>query len=189
MIPRGALSLGVLAGGRGERQGGRDKAWIDYRGLPLIDHALARFDAPFEERLVSARDEDARHAARGLRVVLDRRPGFAGPAAGLEALAFACRTPWLLSLPVDQGPLPPGLAEALWHARSENGAVVRDAGGLQPLLALWHAPTLAVHVLAALEAGHGAVHALVETLRLAPVDLSPRRLSDFNTPDSLLDPP
>lgn len=186
MIPPGAVTLGLLAGGRGERFGGRDKAWIEHRGQPLIAHANDALQAPFAARLASVRDADDRLVALGLRPVHDLRPDFAGPVAGLEALARACPTPWLLTLPVDLDGLPEDLPARLWSLRGENGAGTRDAGGPQPLLTLWHAPTMAAAASAALEAGQGAAWRLVETLRLPVLDLSPRRLSNFNTPDSLL---
>lgn len=186
MIPPGAVTLGILAGGRGERFGGRDKAWIEHDGRPLLARATQRLSGDFAARLASARHPDPRHDELGLVPVLDHRPGFAGPLAGLEALAHACPTPWLLTLPVDLAGMPADLPARLWTLRGEHGAGTRDAGGPQPLLTLWHAPTLATAASAALEAGQGAAWRLVETLRLPVLDLSPRRLSNFNTPDSLL---
>lgn len=188
MIPADAVALGLLAGGRGERVGGRDKAWIERDGQPQLALALASLDGPFAARLVSARSADARHEALGLHAVFDQRPGFAGPLAGLEALAAACPTPWLLSLPVDVAGLPRDLLAQLWRVRGEAGAVVCDAGGLQPLVALWHVPTLAEAARKALDAGQGAAHALVATLRLPRLDLSPRRLANFNTPPGPTEP-
>lgn len=181
MIPGGSLSLGILAGGRGQRVGGRDKAWIERAGRPALENVLSALDAPFAASLVSARAADARHAALGLVAVFDRDPGFPGPLAGLHALANACPTPWLLSLPVDVDGLPRDLAERLWHIRGDAGASVADAGGRQPLVALWHAPTLAVAAGQALAAGQGAVHVLADTLHLPVLDLSPRQLANFNT--------
>lgn len=186
MIPPGAVTLGILAGGRGERFGGRDKAWIEHRGRPLLAHANEALKAPFAARLASVRAPDDRLAAVGLAPVLDLRQDFAGPVAGLEALARACLTPWLLTLPVDLSGMPVDLPARLWSMRGEHGAATRDADGPQPLLALWHAPTLASAASAALEAGQGAARHLVESLRLPVLDLSPRRLPNFNTPDSLL---
>ena len=185
MIPPGAVTLGILAGGRGERFGGRDKAWIEHGGRPLLAHATERLSGGFAARLVSARDADPRHGELGLVPIFDRRPAFAGPLAGLEALAHACPTPWLLTLPVDLAGMPEDLPARLWSLRGEHGAGTRDAGGPQPLLTLWHAPTLARAATAALEAGQGAAWRLVETLRLPALDLSPRVLSNFNTSESL----
>ncbi|WP_374473439.1 molybdenum cofactor guanylyltransferase [Arenimonas sp.] len=186
MIPPGAVTLGLLAGGRGERFGGRDKAWIEHHGRPLIAHANDALQAPFAARLASVREDDERLAALGLLPVHDLRPDFAGPVAGLEALAWACPTPWLLTLPVDLSGMPADLPARLWAKRGEHGAGTRDVHGPQPLLALWHAPALATAASAALEAGQGAAWRLAETLRLPALDLSPRVLANFNTPESLL---
>ena len=41
VIPRTAITLGVLAGGRGQRLGGRDKAWVQHHGkTPAAAHAV-----------------------------------------------------------------------------------------------------------------------------------------------------
>lgn len=188
MIPAGALSLGVLAGGRGARMGGADKAWVEVGGVPLLARCLAAFADVEGDRLVAARTADARHDALGVRAVFDLRPGFAGPVAGLEALARGCRSPWLLSTPVDVDALPARLAQRLWDARSEHGAVVADADGLQPLLALWRVAALAPAATAALDAGDAAARRLVAVLGLPVLDLSPHRLLNRNTPDTLQEP-
>jgi molybdopterin-guanine dinucleotide biosynthesis protein A len=188
VIPAGALTLGVLAGGRGARMGGADKAWVHHRGTPLLQSALAAFAGVGGERLVSARAADPRHDALGVRAVFDRRSGFAGPLAGLEALAAGCATPWLLTVPVDIDGVPPGLALRLWQARGENGAVVADAGGLQPLLALWRVAALRPALQAAFAAGHAAARDLVAALALPVLDLAPQRLANLNSPDQLQEP-
>ncbi|MBW8369063.1 MAG: NTP transferase domain-containing protein, partial [Arenimonas sp.] len=116
MIPRTAITLGVLAGGRGQRLGGRDKAWVMHHGKTLLQHTLSAFPGGYAERLVSTRADDARFTKMGLRAVLDQRPDFAGPLAALEALCAACTTPWLLTVPVDVQRIPDDLAEALRSA-------------------------------------------------------------------------
>ena len=71
MIPPGAVTLGILAGGRGERFGGRDKAWIEHDGRPLLARATQRLSGDFAARLASARHPDPRHDELGLVPVLD----------------------------------------------------------------------------------------------------------------------
>ena len=83
MSGAGAITLGVLAGGRGARLGGADKAWMDIGGQPLLQRCLAQFAQEFSEVLVSARSGDQRHAVLGVRPVFDRHDGFRGPVAGL----------------------------------------------------------------------------------------------------------
>jgi molybdopterin-guanine dinucleotide biosynthesis protein A len=188
VIPAGALSLGVLAGGRGARMGGADKAWLPYRGQPLLQRCLAAFADLEGERLLSARCADPRHDEFAVRAVLDQRAGFPGPLAGLEALAAACTTPWLLTVPVDIDGVPAGLALRLWQARGDHGAVVAAADGLQPLLALWRCAALLPAARAALDDGRLAARDLVAGLALPVLDLAPLRLANFNTPEQLQEP-
>ncbi len=187
MIPRTAITLGVLAGGRGQRLGGRDKAWVLHHNKTLLQHTLSAFPGGYAERLVSAREDDARFDRMGLRAVFDQRPGFAGPLAALEALCAACTTPWLLSVPVDVQRIPDDLPDALRGAVARDGVVVKDATGLQPLIGLWRTAALQAAVSDLLEAGESAAHRLVSRLDLARMDISPRLLANLNTPDDLQD--
>lgn len=183
MIPASAVSLGVLAGGRGERVGGRDKAWLRRDGDYLLDGLLAQLGDPrFGGRLASVRTTDERWGARGFTCVADLRPGQPGPLAGIEALAAACATPWLLVLPVDTFGLPVGLFGRLAAIATPRGAWLRDGGGLQPLVGLWPAPALHEAARAALEAGEFAVHRALAPLHPACLDLAPHCLGNANLP-------
>src|SRR5688572_3309615 len=138
----------------------------------MLAGCLAQFRQSFAARLVAARSLDPRHDALGVRAVLDLRAGFAGPAAGLEALARACTSEWLLTVPVDARDIPHDLVERLSAAATRGGAVAIDDGGRQPLVALWRAAALAAVASAALDAGDASARELVDALELAPVDLA-----------------
>ncbi|MAL02927.1 MAG: molybdopterin-guanine dinucleotide biosynthesis protein MobA [Arenimonas sp.] len=185
MIPGGAVTLGLLAGGRGERVGGRDKAWLPRGGKPALDTLLQELAGTgFAARLASVRSPDPRWAARDFACVQDLRPGQPGPLAGLEALAAACRTPWLLVLPVDVSGLPQNLFALLAAGSGPGGAWLRDGGGPQPLVGLWPAPRLHGNAVAALDAGETAVHRALAAMVPGTVDVSPLRLGNANTPDA-----
>ena len=184
MIPVQAVSLGLLAGGEGRRIGGRDKAWALRGGAPLVQGLLQALDGEeFAHRMASVRGPDPRWRALGFDPVDDLRAGFAGPLAGLEALARACRSEWLFVLPVDVLGLPADLCGRLRGVAGKGGAWVRDGSGLQPLLGLWPARALAQAAGTALDAGEPAVHRALATLSPAVLDLSPRVLGNANTPD------
>lgn len=187
MIPRAAITLGILAGGRGQRMGGRDKAWVRHRGAFQVENVLGAFSGAFAERLVSARGADPRFGALGLRVVLDRRDNFAGPLAGFESLCNACGTPWLLTTPVDVDGLPADIVDRLIAAVGTDGASLQDANGLHPLIGLWRVAALSAATALALDHDQPAAHAVVSTLRTGRVDLSPRRIANLNTPQDLSD--
>ena len=65
---------------------------------------------------------------------------------------------------------------------SQDGSVLRDADGLQPIFALWRVEALRPLVAEAFAMGELAVHKLIPRLELAVHDISPRRLGNLNTP-------
>ena len=183
MVPRDRVSLGILAGGRGSRLGGADKAFLQWQSRDLLEHALQCIGSGFAEVLVSHnRQDDPRRRAyeqQGLRFVADGVAAGQGPLAGLDALLHAAAGDWLLTLPVDLAD-PSGVpVDTLLEA---GGAVLRDADGLQPLVALWPVPRTRVAVRAALAAGERSVQALAAMLQLRMIDIAPRMLGNLNTP-------
>jgi molybdopterin-guanine dinucleotide biosynthesis protein A len=185
MVDVAEVSLGILAGGRGARVGGADKALLEYSGSTLLARTLAAFPEPFAERLLSYnRPWVDSSPVSGLRIVPDLRRGQPGPLAGLEALLHACPTPWLFTVPVDVRDWPPLLVASLigWAGQGKDGVVLRDADGLQPLVGLWNATALRASASVALDGGEHAVHRWIATNRLSTYDISPQRLGNLNSP-------
>jgi Molybdopterin-guanine dinucleotide biosynthesis protein A len=79
----------VLAGGASRRMG-RDKAFLDLGGRPLIAHVLERMGEVCAETLIVANDIP-RYAGLGVRVVPDVFPGV-GVLGGSHAKAIAAST-------------------------------------------------------------------------------------------------
>ena len=50
----------VLAGGMARRMGGRDKALVPYRGMPLIEHVLNRLRPQVGNIVISANGDAGR---------------------------------------------------------------------------------------------------------------------------------
>ena len=132
----------ILAGGRGQRMGGVDKGLQAWRGLPLVDHALARLAPQVREVMISANRNAVLYAARTARVLADAADDFAGPLAGILAGLRAAQTPWLAVVPCDSPQLPPDLVARLAQGIvAARGAVVQrdhvDAGlRLEPVCCL-----------------------------------------------------
>ncbi len=130
------LGAVVLAGGESRRQG-RDKAWIELNGRPLISRALATIrDAGFEEILISGRP-GTDYSALGCPVLLDREPG-CGPLGGIERALAATQAPLLLVLAVDL----PRMTAAFLRQLAERcdpltGAIPDLIGQLEPLAAIY----------------------------------------------------
>lgn len=183
-ISPGDITLGLLAGGKATRLGGIDKAWLERDGVPQVLRWQRRFSDEVSALLVSANRDPGRYAAHDLIAVPDRTPD-AGPLGGLEALAAACATPWLFTLPVDLVGTNDCLLRTLANLRGGDGAFAVDDDGAQPLVALWRCDALRVACKEALVAGDGAIHSLQSRLKMARVVFSGFRFGNLNTPDDL----
>jgi molybdenum cofactor guanylyltransferase len=124
----------VLAGGRGQRLGGLDKGLQPWRGLALVDHALARLAPQVGTVVISANRNAALYATRAARVLPDASHDFPGPLAGILAGLRAASTPWLAVVPCDAPRLPLDLVARLAGAvAGARGAVVQRDHGPQGL--------------------------------------------------------
>jgi molybdopterin-guanine dinucleotide biosynthesis protein A len=136
----------ILAGGRGRRFGGADKAFLDLAGTPLIGHVIARIAPQVDRIIINANGDPSRFAAFRCPVLADN---LAQNCGGLFAgLATACA--WmngpktaevlLLTAPTDTPFLPPDLVRQLAEALAAGTATVAYAtsGGVShPTVALW----------------------------------------------------
>jgi len=149
------FSAVILAAGKSERMG-RDKAWLEVEGQPLIRRQieLAR-EAGAVEVFVSGR-ADCDYSALGSTVLNDHFPN-AGPLSGIERALAAASSPLLLVLAVDLPRLTQDvLRELLTHCTAQAGAIPRVNEQVEPLAAFYprNAHPAAV---ASLSAGRNAV--------------------------------
>lgn len=177
----------ILAGGRGKRLSGRDKGWIMWDGLPLIEHALARLQtqtpAPTRILISANRNIDA-YQQTGHVVLTDERPDFMGPLAGVEAGLMRCKKNPLLVVPCDTPLLPEDLFERLSQALSEHpdspAAFATTNDGPQPLCCLLR-PSIAGSLSKYLDVGHGSVLRWLEQSNAQRVEFTnTRAFSNFN---------
>ncbi len=181
-----ALTLGLLAGGRASRLGGRDKAWLERDGQPQVMRLQHAFAPRVARVLVSANAALDRYAAHGLATVQDRIPD-AGPLSGLDALVAATTTPWLLTVPVDLVHVDTRLLPMLVLLAGDTGAYAIDDDGVQPLVALWPVARARPAIDAAFARGDYAIRGLQQTLGMQAVRLDGVRFGNLNTPDDLID--
>ena len=179
------ITLGILAGGQGTRLAGVDKAWLERDGLPQVLRWQQRFANEVDTILVSANRDLPRYAHVGLRTVPDRVAD-GGPLSGLDALAHACATPWLLTLPVDLVNVNECLLQTLQAMAAAQGAYAEDDDGVQPLVALWKVSALRDTARRALQAGDLAIHRLQARLGMARVRFAGVRFGNINTPEDLV---
>lgn len=181
-----ALTLGLLAGGRASRLGGRDKAWLERDGQPQVMRLQHAFAPRVARVLVSANAALDRYAAQELATVQDRIPD-AGPLSGLDALVAATTTPWLLTLPVDLVHVDTRLLPMLALLAGDTGAYAIDDDGVQPLVALWPVARARPAIDAAFARGDYAIRGLQQALGMQAVRLDGVRFGNLNTPDDLID--
>jgi molybdopterin-guanine dinucleotide biosynthesis protein A len=98
------ISALILAGGRSSRMG-QDKAWLELRGMPLIEHTARRVMSLVDEFLFSTNQTEhleplLRKLPIATQVVSDETPN-AGPLAGIAAGLGAARFDLVLVLAVD----------------------------------------------------------------------------------------
>jgi molybdenum cofactor guanylyltransferase len=185
MIGISDITLGILAGGRATRLSGCDKAWLERDGVPQVLRMSRRFAAEVSSVLVSANRLDARYPLLGLTVVADRIQDV-GPLGGLEALAAACSTSWLLTVPVDLVGVNECLLPTLIASAGDNGVFAQDDDGLQPLVALWRIETLRRDLTEAMRAGEHATQDLQARMNMACVRFTGVRFGNLNTPADLV---
>ena len=183
MIVRGDVTLGILAGGRASRLGGRDKAWLRREGVPQVLRIVRRLERECGVVLVSANRGLKRYAGNGLATVEDRVADL-GPLGGLDALSAGCDTPWLLTIPVDIVDIDDCLLRIL-ASTGGDGAVAEDDDGLQPLVALYRLAAMRDSISLGLAAHDYSVQAMQARIPLTRVRMVGLRFGNLNTPDDL----
>ena len=160
----------ILAGGKGSRMAGRDKGWVMWEGLPLVEHVLdrlARQQNPPQRILISANRNLDAYRQTGHPVVTDERAGFPGPLAGVEAGLMRCKRNWVLVVPCDTPLLPADLLARLFAVATEQpgrlAAYATTPDGPQPLCCLLH-PSVSGSLSKLLDAGHGSVQSWLDQL-------------------------
>lgn len=197
------LSVLVLAGGRSERMG-RDKAWIEFDGAPLIEHILRRLSPIAAEFLVSVADPGPFCALVGripvpLHTVVDHYPG-AGPLAGLHAGLTAASQPLVFAVATDMPFVNPALVRRMADLAAGFDAVIPRTPGdtdgpplPEPLHALYRRACLPA-VTRQIEAGGRRMVAFLSEIRvrymdpaeIAPLDPDYLSFINVNTPDEWL---
>ena len=183
----------ILAGGKGERLGGADKALVPLAGAPLIAWAAHRLAGQVDALAVSARGDPARFDILGYRVLPD--PADAGeadwgPVAGVIAglhWAKATGAAWLVTAPTDAPFLALDLVAQLTGAAGPAAVIGRE-GGLEPPFAAYrvdHVSVIEAHVAAGERSLAGLLRRLHAVVCPAP-EGDPTAWVNINTPTDLL---
>jgi len=168
-MPAAAAAI-VTAGGRSRRMG-RDKAFLELDGRPLIAEVVAQLTPWLEAVLISANEPD-RYAFTGLPVVPDRDPD-QGPLMGIASALSASPCERNLVVACDMPHVDKALARELLAGLERSDAVVPvDAEGhYEPLFAAYR-KSAAGAMFAALAAGKRRIWDAYDGLRLERIQLA-----------------
>jgi len=130
------LSAVILAGGQSSRMG-RDKAWVEFEGQPLISRALDTVrSSGISDVFISGR-AGTDYSALRCPVLLDRESGF-GPLGGIERALDTTEAPLLLVLAVDLPQMTTGFLQTLAsHCEPLTGVIPKLKDRLEPLAAVY----------------------------------------------------
>jgi molybdopterin-guanine dinucleotide biosynthesis protein A len=180
----------LLAGGKSSRMG-VDKAFLPFRGRPLVEHTLTIMRQVCSP--VTVVGDPATYARYG-QVVSDIFPG-SGPLAGIHAGLLSTSSNLNLFLAVDMPFVSAPLLTFLFSVAEESDAIVvapRTARGLQPLCGIYHRSFAGIAE-KALRAGMFKIDAafaglkvhVVEEAELARAGFSEQDFFNVNTPADL----
>lgn len=172
----------ILAGGRSARMG-RDKAFVELAGRPLIEHALARLTPQAERTIVNSNASPELFARYGVTVVADAAPGVAGPLAGIYTVLARWPHADIVTVAVDLPFVPLDIVASL---RGRDGDTCRYARhDAQHALAIWWAPHSHLPLRDYLMSGRRDLRGWLQQCGEA-VACAPQTGFNVNTPDDLL---
>ena len=166
----------VLAGGRGSRLGGVDKAALEFDGETLLARTLRAVAGA--GRIIVAGDPGP--VPQGA-ILVQEEPRFAGPAAAIGAAMAEVRAPYVFLAGCDH----PFLADAvdlLLDEASGYGVIAIDADGRrQYLMSVLDAAALRASIAAQATLVDLAVRALLLPLELMEIPIPARAALDIDT--------
>lgn len=184
-------SILLLAGGQGQRMGGRDKGLIEWRGEALIRH-LQRLTRPLtDDLIISCNRNREQYAPLADQLVQDDQSDFPGPYAGIRAGLAVARHEFLLVMPCDTPLLDVGLLQGLRHtaaAHPGKPVMIRQGEQWEPLLCcipVVHGPVFEQHW----QQGQRSPRRTMAELGAVALqcEAGDPRLANLNTPELLID--
>lgn len=127
----------ILAGGAGRRMHSQDKAWVEYKGKPLIEHVIDDIEPQVDQLIISYSRNEERFSALPFASRSDEKPFFSGPLSGVMSCVDLVTTDLVFVAPCDMPNLPADLVARLGQALNGNDlAVAHDGDREQHLLFL-----------------------------------------------------
>jgi len=188
LIAADELTLVILAGGKAQRLGGKQKGLLPVQGKPMIQHLTEKFHNKVARLIINANADSDRYLNFADAVVADTLDDFQGPLAGILAGMQNAETCYMLVLPCDVPMVPGDVISMLSTAMQQDTdvAVVSLQHRLQPVCLLLRTD-LVQNLQTALSQGTRKAEDWVRSLRFVQVDDTNREqcYMNVNTADDL----
>ena len=188
----------ILAGGKGKRMGGKEKALIHLLDRPLLSYVLEKISgkvAPIALNINTNFDDFQKF---GYKIIADPIKGHLGPLAGILASlnwAKEINEDWVMTLPCDTPFLPNDLIQSMVEKKNNTPevdlVVAKSRGFNHPVIALWKSD-INNRLQNALKEGVRKIDFFTSQLNIAYVDFDNSENSEFdpftnlNSPQDLI---
>ena len=177
----------ILAGGASRRMDGKDKAWLSYKGKPLIKHVIERIEPQVDELILSYSQYPEKYQSLPYACYRDYKLGFQGPLTGILSCCRYISTPLVFVVPCDVPFIPTNIIQRLSpHIKEHEVVTPHDGIREQYLVFLSKATTLnSIHPY--LSSGTKSVRGWLSQQSKCSVDYSEEMGSfeNINTPPQL----
>ncbi len=129
----------LLAGGKGQRLGGKDKGLVTFKTKPLIEYAIDVALAQAPNIIISANRNLTLYQTYRYPIYADQIDTFEGPLSGIHTCLQYVRTPYAFILACDIPQCPHDIINLLMNCMLENNAdscMIHDGKRAQPLISL-----------------------------------------------------
>jgi molybdopterin-guanine dinucleotide biosynthesis protein len=166
----------ILAGGKGRRMGGKEKALIPLLDRPLLSYVLESVSGQVAPIALNINTNFEKFSKFGYPIIEDPIKGHLGPLAGILASlnwAQEIDKDWVMTLPCDTPFLPKNIAQRMIEAKKGeldiDLVVARSRGFNHPVVALWKS-NLNSKLKNALDDGIRKIDLFTSKLKIAYVD-------------------
>ena len=166
----------ILAGGKGRRMGGKEKALIPLLDRPLLSYVLESVSGRVAPIALNINTNFEKFSLFGYPIIEDPIKGHLGPLAGILASlnwAKEIDKEWVMTLPCDTPFLPKNIAQRMIEAKKGeldiDLVVARSRGFNHPVVALWKS-NLNSKLKNALDDGIRKIDLFTSKLKIAYVD-------------------